>query len=68
VAAPGPARVLLAGGHHRGGVLLAPVTAAALRAHVDGVDVPEAARPFTPDRFETQLHTRCSERDEDPCD
>ncbi|MCW2807652.1 MAG: glycine oxidase [Marmoricola sp.] len=68
VASPGPARVLLAGGHHRGGVLLAPVTAAALRAHVDGLDVPQAALPFSPDRFEThRFDTRHPERDEDPC-
>lgn len=53
VPGPGPARLLLAGGHHRGGVLLAPVTAAALRAHVDGLDVPAAARPFRADRFPT---------------
>jgi glycine oxidase len=63
VTSPGPARVLVAGGHHRGGVLLAPVTAATLRAHVDGLDVPEAARPFTPDRIETHRF----ERDEEPC-
>jgi glycine oxidase len=54
-----PARVLVAGGHHRGGVLLAPVTAEAIRAHVDGLEVPAAALPFTPDRFDP--------RDEDPC-
>jgi glycine oxidase len=63
VAAPGPARLLLAGGHHRGGVLLAPVTAATVRAHVDDLDVPDAARCFTADRFETPSF----ERDEDPC-
>lgn len=55
----GRVRRLVAGGHHRGGVLLAPITAAAVRAYVDGLDVPEAARPFTPDRFDP--------RDEDPC-
>jgi glycine oxidase len=50
----GGVRVVVAGGHYRGGVLLAPVTAAAIRAYVDGSDVPEAARPFTPDRFEAR--------------
>ncbi|MDP3968864.1 MAG: glycine oxidase ThiO [Nocardioides sp.] len=45
-------RVLAAGGHHRGGVLLAPVTAAAVRAYVEETAVPEVARPFTPDRFD----------------
>ena len=44
-------RVIIAGGHYRGGVLLAPVTAAAVRAYVDGTAVPEPARPFAPDRF-----------------
>jgi glycine oxidase len=63
ITSPGPARVLVAGGHHRGGVLLAPVTGATLRAHVDGLDVPEAARPFTPDRIETHRFYR----DEEPC-
>ncbi|MDQ4051136.1 MAG: glycine oxidase ThiO [Actinomycetota bacterium] len=58
LASIGPARLLLAGGHHRAGVLLAPVTAATLRAHVDGLDVPAAANFFTPNRFE---------RDEHPC-
>lgn len=60
---PGPARLLVAGGHYRGGVLLAPVTAAALRAHVDGLEVPATARCFTPDRFDHPTH----HRDEDPC-
>lgn len=64
VPATGPARVLVAGGHHRGGVLLAPVTAAAVRAHVDGLDVPEAARAFTPDRFDRSGH---SDHHEEPC-
>ncbi|MQA82455.1 MAG: glycine oxidase ThiO [Streptosporangiales bacterium] len=59
VPAAGSTRRLLAGGHYRGGVLLAPVTAAAVRAHIDGADVPDVARPFTPDRFEP--------REEDPC-
>lgn len=59
VAAPGETRVVVAGGHHRGGVLLAPVTAAVVLAHVEGLVVPEAALPFSPDRFRT--------RDEDTC-
>ena len=68
---PGPARRLLAGGHYRGGVLLAPVTAAAVRAHVEGLDVPEPARPFTPDRFDSGLDSgldsRFHSREEEPC-
>ncbi|MBC7631508.1 glycine oxidase ThiO [Aeromicrobium sp.] len=57
----GPARRLLAGGHHRGGVLLAPITAAAICAHVAEREVPHAARAFLPNRFDL------SERDEDQC-
>ena len=44
--------LLVAGGHYRGGVLLAPITAAAIRAYVEGTDVPDVARPFHPDRFD----------------
>jgi glycine oxidase len=47
--------LLVAGGHHRGGVLLAPITASAVRAYVEGGDVPAVARPFHPNRFD--LHT-----------
>lgn len=47
----GGCRRLLAVGHHRGGVLLAPITALAVRAYVEGSLVPIEARPFTPDRF-----------------
>jgi glycine oxidase len=47
--APG---LLVAGGHYRGGVLLAPITAAAIRAYVEGTDVPDVARPFHPNRFD----------------
>lgn len=50
---PGPVPGLyLAAGHHRGGVLLAPVTARAVRAHVEGGPVPSVAVPFHPRRFE----------------
>ena len=47
--------LLGAGGHYRGGVLLAPITAAAIRAYVEGTDVPDVAQPFHPTRFD--LHT-----------
>jgi glycine oxidase len=57
----GPARHLLAGGHYRGGVLLAPVTAAAICAYVAGRAAPSAVDAFRPDRFDL-LH-----RDEDLC-
>jgi glycine oxidase len=44
-------RQVLAVGHYRGGVLLAPLTALVVRAYVEGTAVPSVARPFTPDRF-----------------
>jgi glycine oxidase len=50
---PADSRRLLATGHYRGGVLLAPLTALAVRAYVEGSAVPVEARPFTPDRFTT---------------
>jgi glycine oxidase len=43
----GLANVLVALGHFRNGILLAPVTAHAVRALADGTDVPAEARPFT---------------------
>ena len=60
--ATGGSRHIAATGHHRGGVLLAPVTAASVRAHVEGTPVPDAAVPFVPDRFDTtvELEETCS--------
>lgn len=46
-----PIRQVLAVGHYRGGVLLAPLTAQVVRAYVEGGDVPAAALPFVPSRF-----------------
>jgi glycine oxidase len=43
--------VLWATGHHRNGVLLAPITAAAVAAMVAGETPPAAVEPFTPGRF-----------------
>lgn len=43
--------VLVATGHHRHGVLAAPLTAHAVADLVDGKDVPEIWRPFSPGRF-----------------
>ncbi|HXJ32586.1 MAG TPA: glycine oxidase ThiO [Candidatus Eisenbacteria bacterium] len=40
--------VLVATGHHRNGILLAPVTARTVAALVDGTPPPQAARPFVP--------------------
>lgn len=43
--------LLLAAGHFRGGVLLAPLTARIVRDHVEGRHVGDLAARFTPDRF-----------------
>ncbi|WP_324783752.1 glycine oxidase ThiO [Streptomyces sp. H51] len=43
--------LLLATGHHRNGVLLAPVTGDALAHVLTTGELPEEARPFTPRRF-----------------
>jgi len=43
--------LLLATGHHRNGILLAPATAAAISRYILSGDLPAAARPFTLARF-----------------
>ena len=43
---PALANVIVATGHHRNGILLAPVTADAVAALVDGVALPAEAAPF----------------------
>jgi glycine oxidase len=43
--------LVMATGHHRQGVLLAPITAEAISAFILTGSLPEAARPFTLDRF-----------------
>ncbi|MFD5626279.1 glycine oxidase ThiO [Streptomyces sp. NPDC127072] len=43
--------LLLATGHHRNGVLLTPVTGDALAHALTTGELPEVARPFTPQRF-----------------
>jgi glycine oxidase len=43
--------VIWATGHHRNGVLLAPITAAAVAALVAGEDPPPAVAPFGAARF-----------------
>jgi glycine oxidase len=47
----GSVRQVLAVGHYRGGVLLAPLTAQVVRAYVEGGVVPAVARPFGPSRL-----------------
>ena len=42
-------------GHYRHGVLLAPVTGAAVLAGITGEPPPEAARPFRPGRFASKV-------------
>jgi glycine oxidase len=60
---PTPVRQVLAVGHYRGGVLLAPLTAQVVRAHVEGGDIPTVARPFEPSRFNRPEHTSTSDRE-----
>jgi glycine oxidase len=43
--------VLVATGHYRNGILLAPVTAEAVTALLTGVEPPAEALPFAPERF-----------------
>jgi glycine oxidase len=43
--------LIWATGHHRNGVLLAPITAVAVAAMVAGESPPDAVAPFAPDRF-----------------
>ncbi|MFP5072690.1 glycine oxidase ThiO [Pseudonocardia nantongensis] len=50
----GPDGLLVATGHGRNGMLLAPVTAAAVGALLRGEAVPEAARVADPSRFGTE--------------
>jgi glycine oxidase len=46
-----PDGVLLATGHHRNGILLAPLTGDAIAALLVGEALPEVAAPFAPGRF-----------------
>jgi glycine oxidase len=47
----GPAGLIVATGHYRNGMLLAPVTADAIAELLDTGRVPELIAPFSPDRF-----------------
>ena len=47
-------REVIAAGHHRGGVLLAPVTAEAVVALVQGGEPPPEIVPFHPSRFDQE--------------
>jgi glycine oxidase len=48
---PGLDGLLVAAGHHRHGILLAPITAQLVADHVAGRALPAAARAFAPGRF-----------------
>jgi glycine oxidase len=48
-----PDGVVLATGHHRNGILLAPLTGEAIAALLAGEPMPEEAAAFSPTRFAT---------------
>ena len=48
----GPSGLHIASGHFRGGVLLAPITGDVMAEMLATGQVPEQARPFTPERFD----------------
>ncbi|MFC7494885.1 MULTISPECIES: FAD-dependent oxidoreductase [unclassified Nocardioides] len=50
-----PTGELIAAGHHRGGVLLAPITATAVLALVEGTAPPPETLPFHPSRFDQEV-------------
>ena len=43
--------LVVATGHHRNGILLTPITAAVISAYILTGNLPENARPFSPQRF-----------------
>lgn len=57
------ANLVWATGHHRSGVLLAPLTAEAVVAAVHGEPQPESIRPFGPERFDAVRASETDERD-----
>jgi glycine oxidase len=54
---------VVATGHHRNGILLTPITAAAISAYVLTGRLPEVVLPFTPDRF-GEAHRPSTQRSE----
>jgi glycine oxidase len=54
IGAPGPEGLLVATGHHRNGMLLAPITADAVLALLAGDQVPGPVRAADPRRFAVQ--------------
>jgi glycine oxidase len=49
-------RLVMATGHHRNGILLAPITADLISAYILTGRLPESVRPFTPERFVSARH------------
>ncbi|MBA2523216.1 MAG: glycine oxidase ThiO [Solirubrobacterales bacterium] len=47
--------LLLAGGHHRNGILLAPITAEAIALELAGAQLPEVIEPLRAERFSRPL-------------
>jgi glycine oxidase len=47
--------LVLATGHYRNGILLAPITAGAVAAVLSGDDPPDVAAPFTAERFALEV-------------
>src|SRR5207248_10646381 len=43
--------LVIATGHHRNGILLTPISAAVISAYILTGQLPEIARPFSPERF-----------------
>ncbi|MFC4943407.1 glycine oxidase ThiO [Pseudonocardia sp. GCM10023141] len=55
IGALGPAGLLVATGHHRNGILLAPITAEAVLALLQGHPVPDAVPAADPSRFAKEV-------------
>lgn len=58
VGAAGPEGLILATGHHRNGILLAPLTSAAVAAIVCGDEPPREIQALAPLRFDTEAALR----------
>ena len=52
--------LIYAAGHHRNGILLAPVTAKAVASYIECGELPEAVRPFTMARFRERAQSKVS--------
>lgn len=52
---PGYDNLLVASGHYRNGILLSSISGDVMAAYLHGDDVPQYARPFSPDRSLTRM-------------